>query len=136
MAIALGQQRLFDGLAIGASILCLIHCLLLPMVIVMLPALAAFLAVPEEFHLWALVFAAPTSLFALVRGYPRHHWIGPALMVLPGLVLLALGALAATAAWLETALTVPGAILLALGHALNWRALRHAGTRAGKTPER
>ncbi len=31
----------FDGLAVGASVLCLIHCLALPIVIAALPALAA-----------------------------------------------------------------------------------------------
>lgn len=120
------RQQLFDGLAIGASGLCLVHCLVLPVLIILLPTLAAFLAVPESFHVWALVFAIPTSMLALASGYRRHHWLRPTLMALPGLILLALGALIAPTEWMETSLTVPGAILLAIGHALNWRALRHA----------
>ena len=120
------RQQLFDGLAIGASGLCLVHCLVLPLLIILLPTLAAFLAVPESFHVWALAFAVPTSGLALASGYRRHHWLRPTLVALPGLILLALGALVAPTGWMETSLTVPGAILLAIGHALNWRALRHA----------
>jgi len=37
---------LLDGLALGASFLCLIHCLALPLVIAALPALATILARP------------------------------------------------------------------------------------------
>lgn len=133
MMVVLIRQRLSDGFAIGASILCLIHCILLPTAMVLLPTLAAFLTVPEEFHMWALVFAVPTSIFALVSGYRWHRWIRPALIVLPGILFLALGALAGPTEWLETAFTVPGAVLLAVGHALNWRALRHAGATTSGT---
>ena len=124
--IGSSRQRVFDGLAIGASMLCLVHCLVLPVVIVLLPALAAFLAVPEAFHLWALAFAVPSSALALTAGYRRHHWSRPIMIVVPGIALLAFGALAAPTEAAETWLTVPGALLLAIGHALNWRAMRHA----------
>lgn len=127
------RQRLLDGLAIGASALCLIHCLLLPALIVLIPAVAGFLTLPEEFHVAALAFAVPTSLVALLFGYRRHRRLDPALIALAGLAFLALGVLAASEEWIETALTVPGAVLLAIGHALNWRALRH-GASAGSDP--
>ena len=45
-------------------------------------------------------------------------------------VLLALGALVALSESMETALTVVGALLLAIGHALNWHGLRQSGVRA------
>lgn len=120
------QQRLYDGLAIGASLLCLIHCLLLPALIVLVPTLTAFLTIPEEFHIVALAFTIPASVGALFTGYRRHFSPTPTLIVLPGILLLALGALAAPTEVMETTLTVAGAILLAFGHALNWRALRQA----------
>ncbi|MCP1471240.1 hypothetical protein J3E64_002944 [Sphingobium sp. OAS761] len=121
------RQQLFDGLAIGASFICLIHCLALPLLIMLLPALAAYMVVPDSFHVWALVFAAPVSLLALSAGYRRHRGANPLLIALPGLALMAIGALAAPSQWMETALTVPGVLLLAIGHALNWHKLRLAG---------
>lgn len=126
MMLVAPHQRMFDGLAIGASTLCLVHCLVLPALILLLPALATILAVPEEFHLWALALAVPTSLFALASGHRRHGRRQPALAALPGLLLLALGALAAPDEATETWLTVAGSILLATGHAINWRATRHS----------
>lgn len=123
------KERLWDGLAIGASTICLVHCLALPVLFLLVPTLATFLAFPESFHMMALFFAIPTSLLALAGGYRRHRWLLPAMMVAPGLLLLALGALAAPTAWAETLLTVIGALFLAVGHALNWRAL---GQRAGE----
>lgn len=118
------RQNLGDGLAIGASFLCLVHCLMLPVLIVLLPTLGAFLAVPEQFHVWALAFTVPTSALALVAGYRRHGWLTPLLCVAPALVLLATGALLAKSELAETVWTVLGATLLSLGHVLNWRALR------------
>ncbi|WP_338445492.1 MerC domain-containing protein [Pelagerythrobacter marensis] len=120
------HQRLFDGLAIGASAVCLVHCLVLPALLVLLPTLGAWLAFPESFHVGALAFAVPTSAFALAGGYRRHRRARPVLIALLGLALLALGALAAPDEVVETVLTVPGAIALAIGHALNWRLARHA----------
>lgn len=120
------HQRLFDSLAIGASAVCLVHCLLVPALIVLLPALGAWLAFPESFHVLALAFAVPASAFALVGGYRRHRRLRPVGLALVGLALLALGAFAAPSETAETALTVPGAIALAIGHAFNWRLARHA----------
>jgi len=122
MTVIAKRQKVLDCVAIGASTICLIHCLLLPLVIILVPTLTAFLTFPEAFHLGAVIFAVPTSTFAVVVGYRQHRWALPFLIVLPGVTLLAIGALAVSEEWLETTLTVGGATMLALGHALNWRA--------------
>lgn len=127
MKVSSPRQQLFDGLSIGASFICLIHCLALPLLIMLLPALSAFLVVPESFHVWALVFAAPISLLALSVGYRHHRAASPLLIALPGLALMAIGALTTSSQWMETVLTVPGVLLLAIGHALNWQRLPLAG---------
>jgi hypothetical protein len=118
------KQQTLDALAVAASGLCLVHCLVLPALLVLVPTLAAFVAVPETFHTVALIFAVPTSALAIAAGFRRHRQLQPTLLVLPGLALLASGALAAEAQWAETVMTVAGALLLSAGHALNWRSLR------------
>ena len=123
------RQKWLDGAAIGASTLCLIHCLFLPVLIILLPSLAAFLAVPEASHVWAVAFAIPSSILALLAGYRRHRRALPSAFVLPGILLLVAGAFAAPSEAWETAFTVSGAILLSMGHALNWRAMRHSAVR-------
>ncbi|SOB87275.1 MerC mercury resistance protein [Sphingomonas guangdongensis] len=117
------QQRFFDVVAIGASALCLLHCLALPAAILLLPALAVFLQVPESFHLAALAVAVPTSAVALGAGYRTHETAQAIGVALPGIALLAWGALMAQGVAAETGSTVAGALLLALAHVLNWRAL-------------
>lgn len=118
------RSRMYDALAVTASGLCLVHCLLLPLLVIAVPALAATLLLPERFHLWALMLAVPTSLAAVASGYARHRARHPSAIVAPGLVLLAAGALLAPTPVAETALTVAGALTLAIGHAANWRAIR------------
>lgn len=119
------RQDLFDRLAIGASTLCLIHCLALPALLVAIPALSVFLSVPEGFHALAFAFAVPTSAAALTLGHRRHRRTRPTLVAVLGLTAIGIAALAPWSEAAETAITVAGSLLLAAGHALNARAMRH-----------
>lgn len=118
------QQRLMDGVAIGASGLCLVHCLLVPALLLALPTLGAYLAIPEEFHFWALLIAVPTSLLALLFGFPHHRRLSPATFALTGIALLIIAEIAFHDSPLEIWVTVPGSLLLAAGHILNLRFAR------------
>ncbi len=121
-------KRLDDALdraATGASILCLAHCLLLPLLFAALPAIAGIVDVPEEVHLFVVLFALPTSLWALLSGRSSHHRTGPLVAGVAGLALLLAGLAIPS---LETAATVAGSLLLSLAHGANWR-LRHGRTK-------
>lgn len=110
-----------DGVSVGASLLCLIHCLALPLLIAALPALARALDLREGFHLLVLAAAIPTSAVALIAGRRRHGAFVPVFTGIAGLALMAAGALFASRAATETALTVAGSLLLAGAHIANWR---------------
>ncbi|WP_337847041.1 MerC domain-containing protein [Sphingomonas sp.] len=111
----------FDGLAVGASVLCLIHCLALPIVIAALPALAARLDLGEGFHLAVLAFALPVSAVALGEGWRRHRGLTPLFVGAFGLMLLAAGLAFEDWVAVETGVTVAGSLLLAGAHVANWR---------------
>ncbi len=111
----------FDGLAVGASVICLIHCLALPIVIAALPALAARLDLGEGFHLAVLAFALPVSAVALGEGWRRHRGLTPLFVGAAGLVLLAAGLAFEEWVAVETGVTVAGSLLLAGAHVANWR---------------
>ena len=113
--------RWFDGLAMGASALCLIHCLGLPILIAALPALAGRLDLGEGFHLGVLAFALPVSALALGEGWRRHRGLTPLFVGAAGLTLLALGLAFEDWAAVETGVTVAGSLLLAGAHVANWR---------------
>lgn len=116
------RQRLVDGAAIAASFACLVHCLALPVLFILIPTAAAFVGLPESFHRWALAFALVTSGIAMAMGVARHRALAPVLWAVLGLALIAFGVLLAPSAPIETIATVIGALALAIGHALNWRA--------------
>lgn len=120
------RQTLFDRLAIAASTLCLIHCLALPVLFVAVPTLAVFLSLPIGFHSLAFAVAVPTSAAALAMGYRGHRQYRPALIALAGLIAIGIGAFLPLAEAAETAITVTGSLILAVGHALNARAVRHS----------
>lgn len=123
-------QRWLDVAAMAGAVLCLVHCLALPMLLVAAPTLAGLAWLPHEFHLMAFAFAVPTSAVALMMGYRRHQRTRPVLVASAGLALLGLGALGADGT-AETLLSLAGALLLGAGHGLNWRALRHRQSPCG-----
>lgn len=117
-----------DALAAAVSGICLIHCLLLPVGLGLIPVLSLQLGDvwhgPEWLH-WALLLAAvPVSAHALWRGHAGHGDPWPWRIALLGFLLLAAGALVHPLAIWERLLTVTGAVLLVLAHWRNWRAGR------------
>ncbi|MEE4451699.1 MerC domain-containing protein [Novosphingobium resinovorum] len=120
--------NLLDGFAVCASAACMVHCLGLPLLLAVLPAIAHRLDPGEHFHLAVLLLAVPTSAFALVGGWRRHRGFVPLAVGAIGLTLMALGLALAHREAIETALTVAGSLLLAGAHVANWRG-RSGGAR-------
>ncbi|MCX8474202.1 MAG: MerC domain-containing protein [Sphingomonas sp.] len=112
-----------DRAAVGASVLCLIHCAGLPLLLAVLPSLSRLIAIPEDFHLWMLAFAIPTSAAALAAGRRSHGENEPLALGGLGLALMAAAALCFTGA-AETATTIVGSLCLASAHIRNWRRRR------------
>lgn len=116
-------QKIADISGALLSQLCLIHCLFLPVLLSVLPSVHApgFIE-GEAFHLTVLLMATPVALFALYRGYARHHSRRPLSLGLSALVLL----------WavffceemlnhdLVGAFNVTGGFLMAWAHWQNW----------------
>ena len=66
------SQPTLDAAAVGLSLLCITHCLLSLMPILILPSLAATLVSDERFHFGMVFLVLPISLLALVMGLRRH----------------------------------------------------------------
>lgn len=121
MSVARKFDDGLDSLAVGASIACLVHCLLLPILFALLPAASAFLRMPESFHVAAFLLAIPASALAMRAGYRQHSVVLPAAFALVGLIVLGVGALGGLGFLLEAGTSVIGSLLLAFGHLSNWR---------------
>lgn len=117
--------RWLDRDAVGLSMLCLVHCLAFPVVVMALPAMGEIL--PRQWWVHPVIFAlaVPMATIALVRGWSDHRDRRPVLLGGIGLALLGLGLLAAEASAAEVLLTVVGGLIVAAAHLLNWRLGRH-----------
>ena len=65
-------QAIADRSAIGLSMLCALHCLLLPLAIVLYPSSTSVLPDDELVHLSILFIVIPISIFALLKGAHLH----------------------------------------------------------------
>lgn len=117
-------QYLIDKTAIGLSLLCAIHCLLIPLLLVITPSLASLNIHNEAFHVWMVIIVIPTSLYALTMGCKKHQrytLLGIGAIGLSCLLLsVALGEHILGEAG-EKTLTLIGAGILAYGHYRNYR---------------
>ena len=121
------EQAVTDKMAIGLSIACAIHCLAVPVLILMLPSIAALNLDNEAFHLWMVVAVIPCSVYALSLGCKEHSRYQFISLGFTGLAMLVL-ALALGEARIgesgEKILTVLGASFVAVAHWLNFRLCR------------
>ncbi|MEP1144699.1 MAG: MerC domain-containing protein [Henriciella sp.] len=116
MAVSAPRTAAIDGVAISLSGLCLIHCLLLPILSASLP-LVGMWAEAEWLHKAFVLAALPFSFLALSSAPANTVVRG---LIIAGFTALASGAFVEALHDYETQLTVLGGVLLASGHALRW----------------
>ena len=118
---SLTSTRLWDRLGTGLSLLCAVHCVLLPVALPVLATTGATWLSHASVHGWMAVFIVPVSLLAALPAWRQRR--RPGVLMLFGLgVLLVLGALAAeplVGATGHTVLTLLGGVLLVAGHVRN-----------------
>ncbi len=119
--LAAGSAVKWDVVGAMGSLVCLIHCLLLPLAVVMLPWFALFEG--EWLHQWLAITLAVPVLLASVFGWRRHgKWL-PSFFMAGGLGALNAAAFAAPEHW-ESGLTVLGGLFLIAAHGLNYHLCR------------
>ncbi len=116
MAVSTPRAAAIDGTAISLSGLCLIHCLILPIMSASLPTVGIW-AEAEWLHQAFVVAALPFSLLALSSSHANRLVRG---LILIGFALLASGAFVEALHDFEVFMTVLGGGMLAAGHALRW----------------
>ena len=134
MCLPAARPRLADLTGIVLSFTCLLHCLTLPLLLLLAPALSRWIALPEGIHAAILLLALPAAAIAMRDGWRRHRRLVPTVLAVSGLGLLALG-LSAHEGWIATAdpeaadrlLTSVGALTLAAAHLVNWRWRHRSG---------
>jgi cytochrome c biogenesis factor len=118
---------LLDKVAVSTSAVCAIHCLCLPLLLGVFPAMGATLLGDEFFHVLLLWMVIPLSLVTLSLGCKKHKSRLVAVMGLIGLTFLVIAASAGhdvLGAAGERATTLIGATAIAAGHLRNYMLCR------------
>ncbi len=110
------QRSTADKAAIGLSFACLVHCMVVPVAVAVMPAASGLAGLPEGLHLLSFLVAVPTSALAIVAGYRRHGAVLPGVLAGFGLALIGTGAVAGLDVLVETSVTVAGSLALAAAH--------------------
>ena len=126
-AMADRGTSIIEGAAISASLLCLVHCLAFPVLLLLLPGVLGLFARSEAFHYAALALVVPSGLAAFWLGYRRHRALIPSLLGAAGIGCLVVALLSGHGEDLEIWMTVAGSLLLVTGHTMNWRLRSCAG---------
>ncbi|MBT5032662.1 MAG: MerC domain-containing protein [Proteobacteria bacterium] len=121
-------SRRLDKVAILFAGLCLVHCLVLPLVLTVgsIASAVGFIG-HDDFHWFMLWLVLPVSLIALGIGCARHRNGVVAITGVIGLTLIVLVAFlkhGVVSQTVELALAVSGSLVISLSHALNYRQCR------------
>lgn len=117
-------SAVFDRIGATGSLVCAVHCALLPLLIAALPSLGVALWLGDGFEAGFVAFASLFGLSVLVWSYRRHHAMRALGLLLPGLAALWLAILYAPLhhSVLPHALVMTlGGVLVGLAH---WQNLR------------
>jgi hypothetical protein len=118
----------FDKVAISLSSLCVAHCLIFPILAILIPNFLALGLNTESFHFWMVISVIPTSIYALSLGCKKHNQTSVLIIGVTGLCCLiitfVLGANSLTEIG-EKSLTTLGALIISYAHVKNFKLCQH-----------
>lgn len=117
-------QDTLDKSAMGLSFLCLAHCMILPVVTVLLPTMLALTLEDEIFHRILLIGIVPLSGLALFMGCQKHRYWSVFAWGVTGLSILIFAAFFGHEVFGEQgekAATAVGSLLIVVCHYKNYR---------------
>jgi hypothetical protein len=108
-----------DWLGVGASLTCALHCAVIPIVVLALPALGASWLFSERVARWMIGTSALIALLSLTGGFRLHAHAGPFILAGVGVALLVAGEVAEGGLIRGAVLGLAGGLLIAGAHLLN-----------------
>src|SRR5687767_8821300 len=120
----LHPRSLLDRLGAFGSMVCAVHCAVVPLLIALAPSLGAARWLGGRFELAFVIFATALGLFSVIWGYRRHGAVRALGLLLPGLATLwlAIGFAPLHDAVLPHAMAMTfGGTLVGLAHLANLR---------------
>ena len=84
----INMKNITDKFSICVSMCCILHCLALPVLIVLLPSISSLWINDEIVHVYLVLLAIPISLFAMVKSLKVHNNYKCISLAVTGLLLL------------------------------------------------
>ena len=84
----INMRNITDKFSICLSMCCIMHCLALPVLIVLLPSISSLWINDEIVHVYLVLLAIPISLFAMVKSLKVHNNYKCISLAVIGLLLL------------------------------------------------
>lgn len=112
---------LVDRVGATASMLCAVHCALLPFVLALLPLIGLEFLAGHTFERVFVACAAALACASLLSAYRRHRRPHALFLMVPGIVLLCVGIVVNLDVHIlvHTACVVTGGVLVASAHVVN-----------------
>ncbi len=111
-----------DRAAVVLSAVCMLHCMAIPVAVLLLPTLSSLLVGSETLvHTLLLGVAVPISALALWVGYSRYGNVTSVVLGTTGLLVMFVAVAHLLGRAAEVPLTLAGVILVAFAHGLNIR---------------
>jgi len=117
-------QILSDKFAMTLSMVCLVHCLFAPSLIILTYSFMAMSVDSELIHKLILLITVPVSLFALSLGYKNHSTMNFIVLGIIGLLTLVLAVILGEGVLGENGelfLTMLGSTLVIISHYKNYQ---------------
>lgn len=130
------HAAVLDRIGATGSLLCAVHCAILPLLLALAPAIGIGLA-NHDFEVGFVAFAILLALTSLLFGYRRHRHVHALALLVPGIALLAMGVVIEGARGMAVAHAVTmasGGGLVAAAHLLNLRLARCAAVTCARDP--
>ena len=67
------SQTVTDKVAVGLSLVCVVHCLALPLLLILVPSMTILQLDNEAVHVWMVATIIPAGLFMLIFGPKQHN---------------------------------------------------------------
>jgi hypothetical protein len=107
-----------DKIGMILSIGCMIHCVLFPILLPLLPMIGLFVGCDNNFHFILTFFIVGVAIIALIPGFIKHKILTPFILASIGITCL-IFALNVKIEITETIVTILGGIFLIFGHYTN-----------------
>jgi hypothetical protein len=110
-----------EGAAASVSFLCLVHCLALPVLLLLLPSAIGLIVGSEAFHLGAVALVVPAAAVVFGLGYRKHRRCTPVALGIVGICCLVAALLLGLDEAANSYVMAFGSAIIIAGHALNWK---------------